>query len=243
MPTPQRHAQHNQLLARLPRREQAVLRPHLGLVSLHTKEEIDHIGSPLRHIDFPITAAISLLGMQPPGHSVEVAVIGHEGCTSSYVLAGLKRSPCRTLVQVGGLAFRLNVSTLRSLLPDVPVFERMVGRFSAVLFRHVVVSVGCSQFHSVQQRLGRWLLAHRHRTGLTHFPFTHDFLAEQLGAQRVTVTQTLAHLQDKGLVRYRYGKVELLSIRGMKGIACECFQQAVRAIEEYLKEIKTYSQG
>src|SRR5688500_4032156 len=83
--------------------------------------------------------------------------------------------------------YRLRVRWLNA---SVPFLLHSLIRFGAMTFRHTVISVGCSQFHSVDQRLGRWLFAHPHRTGLATFLYTHEFLAEQLGVQRNTSPET-----------------------------------------------------
>jgi DNA-binding transcriptional regulator YhcF (GntR family) len=212
-------------------------------MSLRTKEEISALGSPIPYIHFPVTAALSLMEMQMAGRSVEVGVIGKEGCTGFFAVDGLNVSPCRIIVQIGGVAFGLTPLQLRPLLPQLPVFQRGIRRFSMAVFRHAVISVGCSQFHSVDQRLARWLLAHHLRTGLSQFPFTHDFLAEQLGVQRVTISQALAMFHDKGMVNSGYGKVELIDVRAMEESACECFKLAKEAIDDYLTDIKHFSEG
>jgi CRP-like cAMP-binding protein len=230
----------NRLLAQLPPKERRMLRSCMELVPTRAREEINSPGSRLRHFYFPVKGAISLMSVEASGRTVEGAIIGPEGCTCSYVLEGIKKSPCRALVQIGGMAFRLNVSTFHVLASKIPLFGRIVQRFNAVVFRHVVISLGCSQFHSVEQRVGRWLLAHRYRTGSNRLPFTHDFLAEQLGVQRVTVTNVLAAYGEQGIVRYRYGKVELLNLRALNKIACNCFSLAKRAIDDYLTDIKTF---
>ncbi len=129
------------------------------------------------------------------------------------------------------------------LLDQLPQFTHIIRRFSAVLFRQAVLSVGCSQFHSVEQRSARWLLAHRHRAATDILPFTHEFLAEQLGVQRVTISETLADLQRRGLVTYGYGKIDLTDIRGLERISCECFSLARQAIDEYLADIRQYRDG
>lgn len=225
----------NLILANLPLNEQKKLRTHLELVSVETRQELDCVGGGLRYICFPVDCAISLMEHQPDGQKVEVAVIGREGSTGFNAAQGLATSPCRTIVQIGGSMYRLGV---RWLNDSVPFLVNTLIRFGAVIFRHSVISVGCSQFHSVDQRLGRWFLAHQHRTGLTTFPFTHQFLAEQLGVQRGTITEALAGLQDKKIVDYGYGKVRLLKMREMGKISCDCFNLAKQAIEEYIRDIK-----
>ena len=227
----------NFLLGQLPPREQKRLQSHLELVSVEARQELGGVGSNLRYVCFPLDCAISLLDHQSSGRSVEIAVIGKEGSTGFHAAQGLTTSPCRTIVQMGGSMYRLGVRWLNT---SVPFLLQSLIRFGAVIFRHTVISVGCSQFHSVDQRLGRWLLAHQHRTGLTIFPFTHEFLAEQLGVQRGTVTEALAVLQGKKLVDAGYGKVKLLKSQALEKVSCDCFQLAKEAIEEYLRDTKAY---
>jgi CRP-like cAMP-binding protein len=236
-------ASHNGLLSRLPSRELELVRPHLKRVSLEIKEEVSGVGNPIRYIHFPLSAAISLMDMQPSGRTGEVAVVGKEGCTGSHFLDGIQVSPARTLVQVAGEAFRLPVSALPRLLPQIPCFARMARRFNAMLFRHAVISAGCSQHHSAEQRIGRWLLAHHHRTGQSTFAFTHDFIAEQIGVQRVTVTDALAIFERTGVISAGYGKVELCNVKQMEKLTCECFDLALQAIDNYISDIQTYTSG
>jgi hypothetical protein len=131
---------------------------------------------------------------QPGGQRVEVAVIGKEGSTGFNAAQGLTTSPCHTIVHVGGSMYRLAV---RWLNDSVLFLVTTLIRFGAVIFRHSVISVPLQPVHSVDPRLGRWFLAQQHHTGLTTFPFTHQFLAEQLGLQRGTITEALAGLQER----------------------------------------------
>lgn len=232
--------EHNQLLAWLPTAEKQELARQLQPILLRAKQELNSIGSPIRYLYFPLDAAISVMEMQTGGRLIEVAVVGKEGCSCPSVFTGLTISPSHTIVQIGGQALRLNVTTSVAALSGLTVFIRTVQRFSAVLFRQAVISVGCSQWHSVEQRLARWLLAHHERTGDIILPFTHEFLAEQLGSQRTTVTEALCLFQGDGLVRHGYGKVELIDIDRLTRLSCECLGLAAQAIQDYLRDIQTY---
>ena len=231
----------NRILACLPAKEGRILREHLELVSLRSKEELNEVDSPMRHLHFPLDSAISLMDFKPSGGLVEVAVVGKEGCTGFTVVHGYRNAPCRIVVQVGGSAFRVSAPSVMKLLPQIPFFRYAVSRFTSTILRETIVSVGCSQFHSVEQRLGRWFLAHQHRTGVSVFPFTHDFLAEQLGVQRATISEALAGLQDRKIVRYGYRQVELSNERALEKLSCECFPTVKEAIDEFLRDIKSYT--
>jgi hypothetical protein len=231
----------NGILAYLPPKERTILEEHFEMVSLQTKEELNAVNSPIRYLHFPVNSGISLMDLQPAGGTVEVAVVGMEGCTGFTVVQGYMNAPCGVLVQVGGFAFRLPASALLRNLRELPFFRYALSRFSATILRTTIISVGCSHFHSVEQRIGRWLLAHQHRTGLSVFPFTHDFLAEQLGVQRPTVTETLTALQEKNIIRYGYREIELRNERGMQKRSCECFSAVKTAIDDFLQDIKNFS--
>jgi hypothetical protein len=232
--------QQNRILACLPSKERKILKDAFELVSLHTKEEINEVNTLIRYLHFPVGSAFSLIDSEPGGGTVEVAVVGMEGCTGSTVVQGHMNAPCRVIVQVGGLAFRLSVSSLLKRLSQLPFLRYALSRFSATMLREAIISVGCSQLHSVEQRVGRWLLAHQHRTGRGAFPFTHDFLAEQLGVQRATISEALARLQDRKIIRYAYRQVELCKVRTMQELSCECFARVRAAINEFLRDMQTY---
>lgn len=230
----------NGILACLPSKERKILKDALELVSLRTRDELNEVDTPVRHLHFPVGSAISLMESQAVGGVVEAAVVGMEGCTGFTVVQGYMNAPCRVIVQVGGLAFRLNVATFKRSLPKLPFLRYALSRFSATILKETIISVGCSQFHSVEQRLGRWLLAHQHRTGRSAFPFTHDILAQQLGVQRATISEALARLQDRHIIKYVYRQIEICKARTMQRLSCTCFPTARAAINEFLRDIQNY---
>lgn len=231
----------NGILASLPPKERTVLDGDFEIVLLQTKQELNAVNSAVRYVHFPVNSAISLVDGHPGRDEVEVAVVGMEGCTGFTVVQGYKNAPSRVLVQIGGFAFRLTTSALLKNLPQLPFLQYALSRFSATILRTTMVSVGCSQFHSVEQRIGRWLLAQQHRTGLSVFPFTHDFLAEQLGVQRPTISETLTALQEKKIIKYGYREIELRNERAMRKLSCACFSTVKAAIDDFRRDIKSFA--
>jgi hypothetical protein len=76
--------------------------------------------------------------------------------------------------------------------------------------RTAVLSTGCSRFHTVPQRLARWLKAHWHRTGIETFPFSAQFLAAQVGADHKIITEVLKDFEDKKVLKTGRNKVAIV---------------------------------
>ena len=62
----------------------------------------------------------SVLAVQPDGKTVEVGLIGKEGFVGSAVVFDFKTSPLRVIIQGDATAYRVDVPTLRRILPNCP---------------------------------------------------------------------------------------------------------------------------
>jgi hypothetical protein len=85
-------------------------------------------------------------------------------------------------------------------------------------------SAVCAARHSVEARLGRWLLAIQDRAPGKIFRFTHEFVAGHLGANRTSVTLAAAALQREGLITYRRGVLTITDRHGLEVASCECYR-------------------
>jgi hypothetical protein len=84
-------------------------------------------------------------------------------------------------------------------------------------------SAACNALHTVEQRACRWLLATHDRAGRESFKLTQEAFADFLGVQRTTVAAVANLLQSRGLIRYRYGQVEVIDRLGLERHACGCY--------------------
>jgi CRP-like cAMP-binding protein len=228
----------NLMLAALPDRELQQVHQHAERVHLHLGEELAQPKEPHRYLHFPLTAAISLVEVPDTHHTVEVTVVGREGCTGSTVIQGDARSISLTLVQIGGEAIRLNVETLLDETFHWPVLRKALARFNYLLGRMAVISVGCSQFHSPAQRLARWLLAHCHRTGLQSFPFTSSFLAAQVGVSSEVTEHLIEEWEPLGIVKKGRNSVDITDPYALTEKACPCFEKTKGAIADYITALE-----
>jgi hypothetical protein len=223
----------NKILAGLPLQERDLILPSCELVRLNLGDHIDEAGQPIQFLHFPLISAISITSIQDFTHMVEVTITGKEGCSGSSVVLGDDRSLCTAIVQIPGTAIRLQTSALLKQLPRLRYLRSALSRHTFLLMRNAVISVGCSTYHAVPQRLARWLKAHWHRTGIESFPFSVQFLSAQVGAERHVVGEVLEEFQNLGIVKNGHNKVMITDQDALAKQACECYELAKKATEEY----------
>lgn len=196
---------------------------------------LDEAGRPIQFIHFPLNSAISVTAMEGHEHSVEVTLTGKEGSSASSIVQGDDRSMCTAMVQIPGAAVRIPTAAVMGQLSRLPYLGAALSRHNLLLMRNAVISVGCSRFHTLPQRLARWLKAHWHRTGIESFPFSARFLAAQVGAEDDTlVADVLDAFQSHGMVKKGRNHVMITGHDALTRQACECYELAKNATDEYL---------
>jgi hypothetical protein len=191
------------------------------------------------YLCFPIDAAISMMDTKDAIHTLDVALIGAEGCSGASVAQGSDLSPCLNIIEIGGWIVRMPVDMVKKHFLKLPYLSAVLARYNLLLMRHIVISVGCSQFHTAPQRTARWLLAHAHRTGLNDFPFTTDFLAAQVGLDTETARQTLGDMQQRGLLVKSRASITIVDRSGLAGQSCTCFDLTTEATDSYVTALTT----
>src|SRR5688500_18994933 len=98
-------------------------------------------------------------------------------------------------------------------------------------------SVSCSQHHSVEQRLARWLLTMDDYAGSREFRMDHQSMAAMLGVRRVGISEAAHRLRKASLVDYRRGRITVLDKSALKKKSCECYGFIRREYESLHGEV------
>jgi CRP-like cAMP-binding protein len=223
----------NKLLAALSRREQARLLPYLEPVSLHFEEVLYEPDGLIRHVYFPTSGIISLVLALEDNMIAQVGRVGNEGMVGLPVFLGVTTSHTRAFVEIPGEALRMKASIFRQELQHAEAFSGLLLRYAQALMRHSERLTACNTWHTIEQRLCRWLLVAHDRVRADQFEVTQEFLSQMLGAHRQSVTLAASNLQKAGLIRYSRGKLTILDRAGLEQASCECYR-AVKEIFERL---------
>jgi CRP-like cAMP-binding protein len=213
----------NLILLSLPRKECALILPTLEFVRLRLHQVLHEAGETIKSGYFLNEGLASVLASQPDGKNVEVGLIGKEGFVGLPVVFGFKTSGLRVNTQADGTAYRIDVGTMLSLLPQCPELERQIQRFSMILAMQSTQLAACNRLHNVVERLARWLLMSHDRIGGKVLPLTQEFLSQMLGSRRASVTIAAGALQKAGMIAYSRGSVGILNRRALEDSACDCY--------------------
>ena len=226
MPTQREHLDptENRLLAALPRRERDRLVPHLEPVSLRFEEVLYEPDGPIRHVYFPTSGMISLLVVLDDGLAAQVGRVGNEGMVGLPVFLGVPTSHTRAFVEIPGEALRMKAQVFRQELRRAGALSGLLLRYTQALLRHSERLTACNTWHTVEQRLCRWLLVAHDRVRADQFEVIQEFLAEMLGVHRQSVTLAAGNLQRAGVIRYSRGRLTILDRRGLEAASCECYR-------------------
>jgi Mn-dependent DtxR family transcriptional regulator len=91
----------------------------------------------------------------------------------------------------------------------------------------------------VESRTCRWLLRTRDLAKSDDLLITQEHLAQMLGVRRTSLSTVAKTLQRAGLIRYKRGHVRILDVKGLRQIACECYEAVNDHYERLLQPEKS----
>ena len=212
----------NLLLLSIPPGPRAALLRHATAVELPLHTVLYEAGEVPRHAHFILSGLASVVTTMPNGESVEVALIGREGMAGAIQLLGPASLSTRCVMQLSGNALRVPFSEVQQAFDLVPEVRSCILEFAQQQYAAIAQVAGCNRIHAAEQRLIRWLLMAQDRTGYDTLGFTQEYLSQMIGTQRTTVTVLAGDLQERGLLRYSRGRIQLLDRAGLQAATCVC---------------------
>ena len=224
----------NKLLATLPDIALRRLSAQADTVSLAFGQVLYEPGTVKHFVYFPTSAYVSQISSLGGVPRIEVGLVGAEGMVGSSLVFGIDAAPLLAVVQGGGSALRLAASRFVYELARGPALRAVMNRYLYVRLSQLGQMTACTRFHTVNQRLARWLLMTRDRARADTFFLTHEYMAFMLGVRRVGVTEAATAMQSRKLIRYARGQITILNGRKLEEASCECYATAELTYERYM---------
>jgi CRP-like cAMP-binding protein len=212
----------NRVLAALSDAERRRVLPLLQAVRLRRGAILYQSGDEIGHAYFPTSGLVSIVGMTESGGHLQVAAVDAEGFVGVPLLLHERITPHQAVVHVACDAYRLRAAALLEECRRNPDLHRVALRVTHQHVTQIAQSSLCHRFHTILQRLSRWLLVYARCLQTHSIDLTQDRLAQVLGCPRSTVSTAAVALQDKGYIRLRHGRIRILDRAGLIATACEC---------------------
>ena len=197
-------------------------------VELVSGEEIVVQGERSKSAFFPASAVCSLTMVLQSGDKAECTSVCAEGMIGVSLITTPPRAAFSAIVQVSGLAYRVPLASVSELLQQHRALRDALLVYTGFALNVVGRSVACNSYHSIVERLARWLLVLHDRVERDELALTHDMLSQVLAATRPRVSLAAAKLRALRTIDYQRGAVRILDRKRLQEEACECYETTRR---------------
>jgi CRP-like cAMP-binding protein len=230
----------NDILRALVSSEYKHLLPKLERVNLEFGKEIYRAGARIKYVYFPEHAVVTMIDTVEHGGTVEVGVIGHEGMVGINIFLGGLTTPDKAVVQIPGSAMRMKTSDLRKELRLRNPLRRLLMRYTQAVLAIISQLIGCSQHHTVEQRLARWFMTMHDYLGTNKFEMSHEFIAQMLGVRRVGITDAAGSFRAAGLITYSRAHIQIVDKAGLSRKSCECYRFIKQQLDDLGRDVPRF---
>ena len=204
-------------------------------VQLPVNREMEYTGSAIDNLFFVEEGVGSMTTTFEDGSQVEVGLFGYESVVGASALMGTRRSLNRVYMQIGGKGYACSLENGRKEFSLNGRFHDLVLRYVQAQLTQAAQSAACNAKHNNEQRLARWLLLCADRAHSDTFSISQEFLATMLGVGRPSVSITIGHLTDLGILKHHRSSVGIVDVRALEEKACECYLVVKRHLDNYME--------
>lgn len=151
-----------------------------------------------------------------------MGTVGNEGFVGIPAAVHLPATEY-AVVQIPGEAYALDAQTFQRALEKNEDMRHAVIRYIGYAHQVAQQATACNSYHSVEQRLARWLLTVQDRARKDEFPMTHELLSHMVAATRPRVGEAAARLRSAGTIGYHRGMIRIADRTRLEAKACECY--------------------
>jgi len=216
---------YNRLLDALSQELYEKLSLHLITIDLEQGAVLRMPGETIQNLYFPINCLLSITITMADGSTAETGVIGNREVlgVNAFMGGGYESTQTEYVVQIGGRAVKMSAIAFQEEFERNSELRFIFLKYTQAFIAQLSQTTACNRLHSLEQRLGRWLLESHDRVESDDIHLTQQFISEMLGYRRAGVTLAAQKLQDDGLISYGRGCIHIRDLQGLEFAACECY--------------------
>jgi CRP-like cAMP-binding protein len=218
----------NGVLAHLPAEEWHRMSSYLERVALPKGKMLYDYGDAPRYGYFLVSGMASVLGVTEDGDAIQIATVTRDGFAGLPIVLHTPATS-QAVMHLPGEGYRVRADALQREFRRCGAFHLAMLEQLDRLITESACAVVCHRYHSTRQRFCRWLLTARGGAGVDTIDVTQEQVAEMLAVPRTAISSTAASLQDRGLIRQRHGRIQILKPLGLETLTCECYWMLRRA--------------
>ncbi|MBD2730855.1 Crp/Fnr family transcriptional regulator [Nostoc sp. FACHB-892] len=193
-------------------------------VELSHGEILNQPGETIKEVYFRLTCLISITITMMDGSTLEAGAIGsREMVGINAFMGGGETTQTQYIVQVPGTAMRMKAQTLLHKFDTEKSLRDVMLKYTQAYIAQLSQNVACNRIHTIEQRMGLWLLQSSDRVASDELLLSHEFLSHMLGVRRSGVTETAHILEKKGFIRCSRKKIKIIDRQGLEDTSCECY--------------------
>ncbi|MCB9252869.1 MAG: Crp/Fnr family transcriptional regulator [Flavobacteriales bacterium] len=181
---------------------------------IHVKKDeiIQANQSYIRSIPIVTKGNLKVLRIDETGNEILLYYI-HPGetCIMSF-LGGIhnEKSKIKAMAEEDSEILMVPVSKLNLLMKDFPEWLEYVFRLYNIRFEELLETVEAVAFKKMDERLYDFLLRKTENSQSNEIQITHEQIANELGTARTVISRLLKQMEEKGLLKLKRNKIELL---------------------------------
>lgn len=221
---PTQWLRYNRFLSELPAPLIERLIPRLSVIELSATSIVLAPGEAPKEILFPLNSVVSLQRISVEQQITEICMVGNEGAVGLLDWLYTGEFERQIAILHPGLALRLPVQSMMALVGESFEFQRHLLHYQRKVLSHLAELSFCNQFHSVDQRLARWLRTLFHQVAGRELLLTQEKIAQALGVRRESIAVSLGQLERRGLLEAHRRRLVLLDETALRSTACRCLE-------------------
>ena len=186
-------------------------------------------GVRLPYAYFPLRGVVALVAMTTEGESVQVAMVGPEGVLGLPTVLHDDVLPYQAVAPVTLEAVRVRLPALMTEVRSNAGFQARLLASAHQQITAMTRAAACHRFHTILQRLCLWLLTTSDGLHSETVEVTQDLLAQFLGTTRTGISLAATTLSDDGVIRQRWGRVQIVRRSVLSARACTCYEAPAKS--------------